>query len=177
MSGKNDRRPKATDEDRKKYMQAWEEMMVTIWREKIVRLKVVDTSMLRNDITGNVTSSGPGLASIQHKFLEYGIYQDCGTGRGYTRGNGGDLDFLDPDHRGREYMHRQKSGKVTSGEPRKPREWFSRAYFASVMVLKEQMAYMYGEEFCGILVEKIEEANRKRSTSMRSRLWGTHRGR
>lgn len=39
------------------------------------------------------------------------------------------------------------------------------AYFASIMVLKEQMAYMYGEEFCGLLVDKIEEANHKRSTT------------
>lgn len=43
------------------------------------------------------------------------------------------------------------------------------------MVLKEQMAYMYGEEFCGLLAEKIEEANHKRSTSMRSHLWGHHK--
>ena len=77
--------------------------------------------------------------------------------------------------RKKEYAHKQKSGKVTLGEPRKPREWFSRAYFASVMVLKEQMAYMYGEEFCGMLIDKIEEANHKRSTSMRSRLWGSRK--
>lgn len=41
--------------------------------------------------------------------------------------------------------------------------------------MKEQMAYMYGEEFCGLLAEKIEEANHKRSTSMRSHLWGHHK--
>lgn len=160
-------------------------MMVTIWREKIMRLHVVDTVLLHNDITENVTMGSSELTVIQHKFMEYGIYQDCGTGRGYEidgqlyndghRGyNKGDLKFLNPDLRGKNYVHRQKSGKITSGEPRKPREWFSRAYFASVMVLKEQMAYMYGEEFCGLLAEKIEEANHKRSTSMRSHLWGHH---
>ena len=118
--------------------------------------------------------------------MEYGFYQVCGSGRGYEidgqlyndghRGhNKGDLKFLNPDLRGNNYMHRQKSGKITSGEPSKTREWFSRAYFASIMVLKEQMAYMYGEEFCGLLAEKIEEANHKRSTSMRSHLWGHHK--
>lgn len=175
MSGKNDNRQKATGEDRRKYIEAWEKMMVTIWREKIMRLHVIDTTQLHNDITGNVTSSGSELKTIQHKFMEYGIYQDCGTGRGYTKDNGGNLDFLDLNLRNKEYVHKQKSGKVTTGELRKPREWFSRAYFASVMVLKEQMAYMYGEEFCGLLVDKIEEANHKRSTSMRSNLWGHHR--
>ena len=163
MSGKNDNRASATSEDRLKYRDAWAKMMVTIWKEKIERLHVVDTYKLHQEITENITSSGSELSTIQHKFMEYGIYQDCGTGRGYSKGNGGNLLFLDPTLRDSRY------------EPRKPREWFSRAYFASVMVLKEQMAYMYGEEFCGLLVDKIEEANRKRSTSMRSRLWGSRK--
>ena len=58
-------------------------MMVTIWREKIMRLHVVDTVLLHNDITENVTMGSSELTVIQHKFMEYGIYQDCGTGRGY----------------------------------------------------------------------------------------------
>lgn len=175
MSGKNDNRPAATSADRLKYQKEWEKMMVTIWREKIMRLHVVDTTALHSDITGSTLSSGTDLATIQHKFMQYGIYQDCGTGRGYSKDNGGKLEFLDPLKRNKEYAHKQKSGKITMGEPRKPREWFSRAYFASIMVLKEQMAYMYGEEFCGMLVDKIEEANHKRSTSMRSRLWGSRK--
>lgn len=158
---KNDDRPTSTPEDRIKYRDAWAKMMVTIWQEKIERLHVIDTYQLHREITENVTSSGSDLSTIQHKFMEYGIYQDCGTGRGYEKGNGGNLLFLDEKYRDGRY------------EPRKPREWFSRAYFASVMVLKEQMAYMYGEEFCGLLIDKIEEANHKRSTSMRSRLWGS----
>ena len=170
QSGTNSNRASATAEDRKRYQEEWEKMMITIWREKIMRLHVVDTTQLHNEITGNTLSSTTDLTTIQHKFLEYGIYQDCGTGRGYSKGNGGNLEFLYPLMRKKEYAHKQKPGKITMGEPRKPREWFSRAYFASVMVLKDQMAYMYGEEFCGMLVEKIEEANHHRSTSMRSRL-------
>ena len=155
-------RPKATDEDRIKYQDAWAKMMVEIWREKIERLDVIDTFRLHQDMNENLTSSGNELTIIQHKFMEYGIYQDCGTGNGYRKGNGGNLEFLDPANDNGQ-MHRH------------PREWFSRAYFASVMVLKEAMAYMYGEEFTGLLVDKIEEANRKRSTTMRSRLWGSRK--
>lgn len=162
MSGKSNR-PYATSEDRQKYRDAWAKMMVSIWREKIERLHVIDTYKLHQEITENVTSSGGELSTIQHKFMEYGIYQDCGTGNGYKKGNSGNLEFLDPALRDSRYQQRR------------PREWFSRAYFASVMVLKEQMAYMYGEEFCGLLVDKIEEANHSRSTSMRSRLWGSRR--
>lgn len=174
-------RPKATAEDRAKYQDAWARMMVTIWREKIERLHVIDTYRLHQDMSENLTRSGSELTVIQHRFMEYGIYQDVGTGNGYRKGNGGNLDFLDESYRiehGLDVPRKRGprwGGGYTSGNPRKPREWFSRAYFASVMVLKEEMAYMYGEEFTGLLVDKIEEANRKRSTTMRSRLWGTRK--
>lgn len=165
MVKKNTNRPAATDEDRKKYQEAWAEMMVTIWREKIERLHVIDTYSLHQQIKDNVVTSSDSVSTIQHKFLEYGIYQDLGVGNGYSKDNGGNLEILDPVYRAEHNM----------GEPRKPRVWFSRSYFASVMVLKEQMAYMYGEEFCGLLVDKIEEANHKRSTTLRSRLYGTRK--
>lgn len=165
MAKKNTIRPAATDEDRKKYQEAWAEMMVTIWREKIERLHVIDTYSLHQQIKDNVVTSSDSISTIQHKFLEYGIYQDLGVGNGYSKDNGGNLEILDPVYRAEHNM----------GEPRKPRVWFSRSYFASVMVLKEQMAYMYGEEFCGLLVDKIEEANHKRSTTLRSRLYGTRK--
>lgn len=165
MVKKNTNRPAATDEDRKKYQEAWAEMMVTIWREKIERLHVIDTYSLHQQIKDNVVTSSDSVSTIQHKFLEYGIYQDLGVGNGYSKDNGGNLEILDPVYRAEHNM----------GEPRKPRVWFSRSYFASVMVLKEQMAYMYGEEFCGLLVDKIEEANYKRSTTLRSRLYGTRK--
>lgn len=165
MAKKNTNRPAATDEDRKKYQEAWAEMMVTIWREKIERLHVIDTYSLHQQIKDNVVTSSDSVSTIQHKFLEYGIYQDLGVGNGYSKDNDGNLEILDPVYRAEHNM----------GEPRKPRVWFSRSYFASVMVLKEQMAYMYGEEFCGLLVDKIEEANHKRSTTLRSRLYGTRK--
>lgn len=159
----NTNRPAATDEDRKKYQEAWADMMIKIWREKIERLHVIDTYSLHQQMQENVISSTDTVSTIQHKFLEYGIYQDLGVGNGYSKDNGGNLEILDPVYRAEHNL----------GEPRKPRVWFSRAYFASIMVLKEQMAYMYGEEFCGLLVDKIEEANHKRSTTLRSRLYGS----
>ena len=153
MAKIDNNRPAATDEDRKKYQEAWAEMMVTIWREKIERLHVINTYSLHQQIRDNVISSTDSVSTIQHKFLEYGIYQER------------DLSVVSS----------KPGGYYTSGNPRKPREWFSRPYFASIMVLKEQMAYMYGEEFCGLLVDKIEEANHKRSTTLKSRLYGTRK--
>ena len=88
---RNDNRPKATAEDRIKYQDAWAKMMVDIWREKIERLHVIDTYRLHQDMNENLTTSGSEISVIQHKFMEYGIYQDCGTGHGYRKGNGGNL--------------------------------------------------------------------------------------
>lgn len=163
-SGRNEDRPRATPEDRRKYEDAWSKMMIDIWREKIDRFRVVDTRTLRQQMTERVTENGSAMTTIQHRFMMYGIYQDCGVGRGYEHNNGGNLEFLKEEYRIEHEM----------GEPRKPREWFSRAYFASVMVLKEQEAYMYGEEFCGLIAEAIESSFHRRSTSMRSNLWGHH---
>ena len=96
MAKTDNNRPTATDEDRKKYQEAWAEMMVTIWREKIERLHVINTCSLHQQIRDNVISSTDSVSTIQHKFLEYGIYQDMGVGNGYTKGNGGDLQILNP---------------------------------------------------------------------------------
>lgn len=163
-SGRNENRPGATAGDRRKYEEAWSKMMIDIWREKIDRLRVVDTRTLRQQMTERVTEGGSAMTTIQHRFMMYGIYQDCGVGRGYKHDNGGYLEILDDNYRIEHGL----------GEARKPREWFSRAYFASVMVLKEQEAYMYGEEFCGLIADAIEGSFHRRSTSMRSHLWGHH---
>lgn len=174
-SGRNENRPRATAEDRRKYEEAWSKMMIDIWREKIDRLRVVDTRTLRQQMTERVTEGGSAMTTIQHRFMMYGIYQDCGVGRGYdidgkvykdgrVGNNKGSLELLDDNYRIEHGL----------GEARKPREWFSRAYFASVMVLKEQEAYMYGEEFCGLIADAIEDSFHRRSTSMRSNLWGHH---
>lgn len=175
---------KATPEDRLKYMNAWSDMMINIWREKIERLHVIDTYRLHQQMSENVVGT-PDFATIQHKFMQYGIYQDCGVGYGYKKSQkrnefGPWLDFLDYSYREENRLDIPRKvgpawgGGYTSGNPREPREWFSRPYFASVMVLKEQMAYMYSEEFCGLIVDAIQYNERVRGTSMRNRLWGSH---
>lgn len=154
-SGKSDR-PMATPEDRKKYIDAWTTMMVDIWREKIERLQVWDTWSLHHSVMeDSVSSQGASYdyVRIMHSFAEYGIYQDMGVGKGFSHGNRGDLGFT---------------------PVRQPRPWFSRAYFASYMVLKEQMSWMYGEEFCGMISDAINNAEYHRSTTLRSNAWGHH---
>lgn len=131
---------KADSDVRKKWQQAWSKMMIDIWQEKITRLKVIDTGKLWHEITQQAVFT-EDTSTITHQFMEYGIYQDAGTGNGYTRGNGGDLKNLE--NRDERYPKR------------KPRRWYSKSYYASVMALKEKVGEMYAEEFCGIIVRGL----------------------
>ena len=90
----------------KEYIDGWTKMMMTIWKEKIIRYGIVDTGHLHSSFSGDSDDNSALL-----KFVSYGIYQAMGVGNGYKRGNGGDLHFLDP-----EYRKKHKLGK-----PRKRR--------------------------------------------------------
>ena len=86
-----------------------------------------------------LSTSADGRSSevmLAQSFLEYGIWQDYGTGKEVPRGNPGDL-----------------------GKPkvRKERHWFSRKYFMSVMNIKEFMAESLGQEFMGIISDALDQ--------------------
>lgn len=127
----------ASPEHRQKYMEAWSKMMLDIWREKIERLQVWDTWRLHKSIIDNpliIGGANMDYACITHTFAEYGVYQDMGVGKGFRKGNGGDLGFT---------------------PVRQPRPWLSPKFFSSVMNLKDHMAELYGEEFCGIMLNVL----------------------
>ena len=112
--------------------------MIKIWQEQITLLGVIDTGQLLRSPVG-VRATADGKVSEVHlsqAFLEYGLWQDYGTGKEVPRGNSGDL-----------------------GKPkvRKARHWFSRKYFMSVMNIKEFMADSLGRQFQGIIAEALDQ--------------------
>ena len=123
--------------ERAKYVAAFNDTMIRIWKEQITLLGVIDTgALLRSPIA--VRTSADGKISEVHlsqAFLEYGLWQDYGTGREVPRGNSGDL-----------------------GKPkvRKERHWFSRKYYMSVMNIKEFMADSLGKQFQGIIADALD---------------------
>ncbi len=125
-------------EERAKYVAAFNTTMIKIWQEQITLLGVIDTGrLLRSPIA--VRSSTDGKVSEVHlsqAFLEYGLWQDYGTGKEVPRGNSGDLGHA----------------KV-----RKARHWFSRKYYMSVMNIKEFMADSLGQQFQGIIAEALDQ--------------------
>ncbi len=79
-------------------------------------------------------------ATLSQAFLEYGLWQDFGTGKEPPRGNPGDIG------------HDRK---------RQPRRWFSRKYYASVMNLRDFMVDSIGQEFVGIVAKAIDDKYRR----------------
>lgn len=150
-----------------KWEKTWADMMIEIWREKIRRMKITDTYALMQEMSNKVSISSSSL-TIQHKFMEYGVYQDIGVGYGYSLLNKGDqvgLKFLDKDYRHDNGLDKPKKvgpawgGGYTSGKPRSKRNWMSKRYYASIMVLKDYEAFKYGDAFCGIISNILQESS------------------
>ena len=130
MSGTNNQAQ--AQAEREKYVMAFNDTMLKIWQEQITLLDVIDThSLLRSPIALPVRTDGRFFeVGLSQAFLEYGLWQDYGTGRETPRGNSGDLG------------HEKVRGR---------RRWFSRKYYASVMNIKEFFADNLGKEYQGIL--------------------------
>jgi hypothetical protein len=120
------------EEDRRRYVTAFNDTMIKIWREQIALLGVIDTGALyRSVVAVGLAADGKFTeVSLSQQFRTYGLFQDYGTGSNTPRGNGGDI--------GRD-------------NPRRRRRWFSRKYYASVMNLKEFFADNLGEEYCKVV--------------------------
>lgn len=164
------------------FRRQWTENMVTYWKERIDKMRVIDSGQLRSSITG-MLHSGPNT-TIEHSFLVYGKYISDGVGRefgqGYTdslgrtynssRGgegtwNAGQLPFLLPGgeaYREAHGLDKKKKvgpawgGRKAGGHPRKKRDWFFRKYYASRMVLNEMEAAFYGEAYQGMLTQAVD---------------------
>ena len=127
--------------DLKTYSKAWYDKMVTIWRDRIDAMDILDTGALRGSVAGNGFSMDEMGGQMAFQFLQYGIYVDLGTGKGYKRGNGGDLEFL-----GKDYRKQHNLGKA-----RKKRPWFSKSWYISTQVIRDVYAHLVGEKFVGIM--------------------------
>lgn len=121
-------------DSRKQYTEAWNDTMVKIWRERIIKLGVFETHRRKTRASAPHLLDSLRLFPVQHDgrymeltlhytFPEYGIYQDLGVGREKAIGNSGDIGEF------------TKSGRTR--KIRKPRPWFSIKWYASCMNLKE----------------------------------------
>ena len=173
-----------TKEQIEQYERGWSRMMIDIWREKIIQLNITDSGALQGSLqelvsTGHVTT-------IEHKFLQYGLFVAAGVGKGFVHGNGGNLLFMgDKFREGKhEYGARQvgaglseehmrspkfkevtvqrgpnagKRAALTSGEKRMPRDWFFKKYYYSIRRLNLTEAEFYGKAYQGLMSSFLDE--------------------
>ena len=139
MNGNNITEQQAFQE-RQKFVNAFNDTMLKIWQEQITLLGVIDTgALLASPKALPVRADGRYFeVGLSQTFLEYGLWQDYGTGRETPRGNSGDLGHA----------------KV-----RQRRKWFSRKYYASVMNTKEFFELNIGKAFTGILSDFARNVN------------------
>ena len=137
MSNQNGLKPDMTDAEHQKWIQGWSDFMIKMWRERMMQFAppVYRTGALASSVQG-IVHPGP-VTTIEHHFLEYGIYVARGVGNGYSRGNGGDLKFL-------------KDWK-TNPHHRQPRDWISKKYLYSIHRLNEFEASFYGTTYNGLV--------------------------
>ena len=130
-------------EERQKYVMAFNDTMLKIWQEQITLLEVIDTGqLLASPRSLPVRADGRFFeVGLSQTFLEYGLWQDYGTGKETPRGNSGDI--------GRE-------------KKRKRRRWFSKKYYASVMNIRDFFADNLGKEFQGIIADSFDDKNFRR---------------
>lgn len=125
-------------QEREKFVFAFNRTMITIWCEQITLLNVIDTwRLLRSLKALPVRADGRFIEiGLSQSFLEYGLWQNFGTGKEIPRGNSGDI--------GRERKRQKKP-------------WFSRKYYASVMNLRDFLADNIAHEFVGIVARALDD--------------------
>lgn len=128
--------------EREKFITAFNSTMIRIWQEQITLLDVIDTGrLLQSPVSVRVQADGRFYeCSLSQAFLEYGLWQDFGTGKATPRGNSGDL------------------GRT---KRRVAKKWFSRKYYAFVMNLRDFMADNIGQEFVGIVAKALDDKYRR----------------
>lgn len=142
MNGSNND-PQAAIRERERYVMAFNDTMVKIWREQLTLLDAIDTGALYRSVVGTKVRHDGRFISITlgQSFKTYGLYVDYGTGRDTPRGNSGDL------------------GRA-NGRRRKP--WFSRKYYASVKNIQEFYAQSLGREFCRAIAHALSPSAMRR---------------
>lgn len=134
------------EQERAKYVRAFNSTMIKIWREQQTLLGAVDTGALyRSTVSVGMTADGKFTSvTLSQSFRTYGIFVDYGTGRNTPRGNSGDL--------GVGFTNR-----------RRRKRWFSRKYFASVMNIQEFFADNLGRDCCLAIANALNPDLMRRS--------------
>ena len=120
-------------------LEAWADIVIKIWAEKISQLKVYDTGELLDSLHNfMVVNAGNDGAKIEFSFKLYGIFVDMGVGKEIYKGNDGDIGFT---------------------PVRKAKMWYSKKFYGQVMKLKEILMEKYSQQFADTLMYAFQPSD------------------
>ena len=124
-------------------LEAWADIVIKIWREKIIDLKVIDThSLFESLLDEMLRNAGEDISRIDFSFRLYGVYVDMGVGKEIEKGNAGDLGFT---------------------PTRQPKEWYSKKFYGQIMKLREILVEKYSKAVVYTMLNTFNEAFDQRS--------------
>ena len=153
-------------QEREKFVTAFNDTMLRIWQEQITLLGIIDTgALLASPKALPVRADGRFFeVGLSQSFLEYGLWQDYGTGRETPRKPRAKGELAHTSAEAQPGLRlrnpRGNPGDLGRAKKRKRRRWFSRKYYASVMRLKEFYEENVGREFCGIMSDFAQRLNK-----------------
>lgn len=129
-------------------LEAWADIVIRQWRDKINHLNIGHTGALFQSLAFHIIqNSGGNPEKIDFMFKIYGRFVDMGVGKEFYIGNPGDVGY-------------NRDGSLPR---RKPKKWYSPVMYGEIKALRDLLAKKYGMWSTGMLVEKINQAEKERN--------------
>lgn len=117
-------------------LQAWADIVIGIWEDKIQKLRIIESYQLLESFTAHVvTESNGDPRKIEFAFNYYGKFVEMGVGNGVN----------------------MESLKSSINTIRKPRPWYSKVFFSQVKKLGAILAEKYARKTALLIVENIDD--------------------
>lgn len=120
----------------------WFKRTELVLRREKTRLKVDDTHELDKSLSHKVHQRANDLLEGELEFLVRGRFQDMGAGRA------------------RKIETREGNRELIAGKPRKPKKWYSRAFWGRLNDLQGILGYRLMESAIDAIKDPIEQRSR-----------------
>lgn len=132
-------------------VQRYADDVISAMERKMQRMKVIDTSALRESLDSNVGVDGSGNAVGKLLFLQYGRYIDMGVGRGNPVG--GDVQNLQ-----NRILASEGKDRFKNKSGRKPRKIYSPIAYGKLNGLIEDISYGFTQETINSIKKELESS-------------------
>ena len=113
-------------------IEAWANIVVQIWEDKVQQLGINDTQALLNSFAIHVQRAAEGRVDyVMFAFQYYGRFVDMGVGKYQPHGAG---------------LLNQINGAKDTSRRRAPRQWYSKTFYSQLRKLSDILAKKYAHQ-------------------------------